>query len=320
MLKTILVVDDDAHNRELLQELMQQQGLRVTTAGNGPQALKEFARAHPDLVLLDVQMPGMDGFEVCRQLKGRPDSRLTPVVLVTALSAVEDRVRGLEAGADDFLTKPVDRSELRARVRSLLTLKAFTDELECAESVLFSLAQSIEGRDPYTQGHCRRLAAYSSCLGARMGLPREQITALRRAGTVHDIGKIAVPDAVLLKPGKLTAEEIAIMQQHPAAGEQICAPLKSFCLVLPIIRHHHEKLDGSGYPDGLKGEAIPMTARVLQIVDVFDALTTARPYKRALSTVEALEIMEEEVRKGWWDRNVFAEFRQIVPALEEMAS
>jgi len=207
---------------------------------------------------------------------------------------------------------PQDRAELFARVRSLLSLKAHTDELERAESVLYALARSIEGKDPYTEGHCERLAEFSARLGARVGLPEEQLTALRRAGTVHDIGKVAVPDAILLKPGPLTAEEQVIMRQHPVVGERICAPLKSFRLVLPIIRHHHERLDGSGYPDGLKCDAIPLTARVLQLVDVYDALTTERPYKCAISVPEALAMMEDEVRKGWWDRDLFAEFLQLV--------
>jgi putative two-component system response regulator len=171
----------------------------------------------------------------------------------------------------------VDRAELLARVRSLLTLKHRTDELERAESVLFSLARSIEGKDPYTHGHCERLSDYSARLGEHLGLAEDEITALRRAGVVHDIGKVAVPDAILLKPSRLTEEEWKLIKEHPVVGERICAPLKSFRLVLPIIRHHHEKLDGTGYPDGLRGEAIPITARVLQIVDVYDALTTERP-------------------------------------------
>src|SRR2546427_10269103 len=190
-------------------------------------------------------------------------------------------------GADGFLSKPFDHSELLVHVRSFLSLKAYTDELERAESVLFALAGSIEGKDPYTEGHCERLSGYSVRLGERIGLPEDQVIALRRAGVVHDIGKVAVSDAILLKPGRLTPEEFRIVQEHPVVGERICAPLKSFRLVLPIIRHHHEKLNGSGYPDGLKGEEIPITARVLQIVDVYDALTTQRPYKRALSRAEA---------------------------------
>ncbi len=307
----ILVVDDDAANRELLEEFLVAEGLEVVTAPDGRSSLEAFARLEPDLVLLDVNMPFVDGFEVCRRLKSNPETRLTPVVLVTALSATDDRVRGIKVGADGFLSKPVDHSELLAHVRSLLSLKAYTNELERAESVLFALARSIEGKDPYTEGHCERLSGYSARLGERIGLAEDQILALRRAGTVHDIGKVAVPDAILLKPGRLTPEEFRIMQEHPVVGERICAPLKSFRLVLPIIRHHHEKLNGSGYPDGLKGEDIPITARVLQIVDVYDALTTERPYKRAFSRAETLEMMEDEVKKGWWDPGIFQEFRQM---------
>jgi putative two-component system response regulator len=308
----ILVVDDDAVNRELLQELLLAEGLEVVTAPDGRSCLEEFARTKPDMVLLDVSMPFVDGFQVCRCLKSNSETRLTPVVLVTALTATEDRVRGIQAGADGFLSKPVDHSELAAQVRSLLSLKAYTDELERAESVLFALARTIEGKDPCTEGHCERLQAYAAGLGQRIGLPDEQVIALQRAGVVHDIGKVAVPDAILLKPGRLTAEEFRIVQQHPVVGERICAPLKSFRLLLPIIRHHHEKLNGSGYPDGLKGDAIPITARVLQIVDVYDALTTQRPYKPVLSSSEALGIMEEEVAKHWWDAHIFAEFKKEV--------
>jgi putative two-component system response regulator len=232
-------------------------------------------------------------------------------VLVTGLSATADRVRGIQAGADDFLNKPFDQTELIARVRSLLSLKAHTDELERAESVLFALAHSIEGKDPYTRGHCERLSDYSARLALRVGLPETQVSALRRAGIVHDIGKVAVPDAVLLKPGRLTPDEYKIMQEHPLVGERICTPLRSFRQVLPIIRHHHEKLDGSGYPDGLRGEQIPLTARILTIVDVYDALTTARPYKHSLSSAEAQQIMADEVRNGWWDPQLFTEFQGL---------
>ena len=309
---TILIADDQASNRELLEELLSDQGFKVITAPDGTSALKELATTPVDLVLLDVMMPTLSGFSVCQKIKSNPETELLPVVLITALSDKQDRLEGIKAGADDFLTRPVDRTELLARVRSLLKLKMRTDELERAESVLFSLARSIESKDPYTHGHCERLAEYAISLGRRLGIPEEQITALRRAGVVHDIGKVAVPDAVLLKPGKLTEEEWAVIRQHPVVGERICAPLKSFRLVLPIIRHHHEKYDSSGYPDGLRGEGIPIAARVLQIVDVFDALTTERPYKKAFSTVEALDTMKQEVAKGWWDPKIFAEFDRLV--------
>ena len=232
--------------------------------------------------------------------------------MITALSDKQARIRGIEAGADDFLTRPVERAELLARVGSLLKLKHRTDELERAEAVLFTLARSIEGKDPYTHGHCERLSDYSARLGEHLGLSGDEITALRRAGVVHDVGKIAVPDAILLKPSRLTEEEWKLIQEHPVVGERICAPLKSFRLVLPIIRHHHEKLDGSGYPDGLRGDAIPITARVLQIVDVYDALTTDRPYKKAFTIPDALQTMKEEVAKGWWDGHVFGEFELLV--------
>jgi len=309
---TILVADDQVANRELLNELLTTQGFHVVTVADGEEVLYQLDRVPTDLVILDVMMPRLSGFEVCEKIKASPATDLIPVILITALSDKQDRIEGIRAGADDFLTRPVDRTELLARVRSLLKLKQRTDELECAESVLFTLARSIEGKDPYTHGHCERLAEYSASLGEHLQLPEDQITALRRAGVVHDIGKIAVPDAIILKPTSLSPEEWKLMQEHPVIGERICAPLKSFRTVLPIIRHHHEKFNGSGYPDGLVGEAIPITARVLQVVDVYDALTTVRPYKPAFSITDALQTMKQEVAKGWWDPRIFDQFERLV--------
>jgi putative two-component system response regulator len=311
---TILVADDHESSLAGLEGLLSLEGYTVVTARDGETALAEFRRVQPDLLLLDVNMPKLRGTEVCRRIKSNPETLLVPVALITALTATQDRVDGIDAGADDFLNKPVKREPLIARVRSLLRLKAFTDELERAEAVLFALARSIEGKDPYTQGHCERLADYSARLGEHMGLPLEEIKALRRAGIVHDIGKVAVPDSILLKPSRLTRSEQMILRLHPVVGERICASLKSFQLVLPIIRHHHEKMDGSGYPDGLKGEQIPLTARVLQIVDVYDALTTQRPYKPALSAAAAVSLMKNEVKKGWWDPRVWAAFEELIKA------
>ena len=308
----IVVADDQPANRELLEELLTTQGFRVITVSDGAEVIQELTRTQIDLVLMDVMMPHLTGFQACEKIKSNPETDLIPVILITALSDKQDRIEGIKVGADDFLIRPVDQIELLARVRSLLTLKQRTDELERAESVLFSLARSIEGKDPYTHGHCERLADYSSRLGRQLGLSEDQITALRRAGIVHDVGKIAVPDAILLKPGRLTPDEWAVIREHSVIGERICAPLKSFRLVLPIIRHHHEKLDGSGYPDGLRGEAIPIAARVLQIVDVYDALTTDRPYKKAFSIRDALQTMKEEVAKGWWDPRIFDQFERLV--------
>lgn len=308
---TILVADDNADIREPLLELLRSHSYRVVEAEDGKQAFREICAQPVDLALLDVQMPGQSGFSLCRAIKARPETRLVPVVLITGLGSAEDRIQGIEAGADDFLNKPVRTEELLARVRSLVRLKRYTDELENAETVLCMLARSIEAKDPYTEGHCDRLSRYTVSLAEKVGLTETECDDLRRGGIVHDIGKVAVPESVLLKPGPLDANERKIMEQHTIAGERICAPLKSFRNVLPIIRSHHEKQDGSGYPDHLKGEEIPLTARILQTVDIYDSLTTDRPYRKALSQEKAIEIMWEETRRGWWDPN-------LVGALEKL--
>ncbi|MFA5027808.1 MAG: HD domain-containing phosphohydrolase [Candidatus Methylomirabilota bacterium] len=297
----ILIVDDSALDRQLLQDELEEAGYQVRTAGDGEEALVRVAEAPPDVILLDVVMPALDGYEVCRRLKSDPATILIPVVMITSLSQTQERIKGIEAGADEFLSKPVNRQELKTRVRSLLKLKRHTDELENAETVLFTLAISVEAKDPYTNGHCDRLARYSVALGKRLGLPSDLLRALHRGGVLHDVGKIGIPDSILLKPGPLTKEEREVIKSHPVIGERICSPLKSLRLVLPIIRHHHERWDGSGYPDGLAGEAIPLTARILQAVDLYDAFTTERPYKPAYTPERAFAIMREETARGWWD-------------------
>ena len=309
---TILIADDEEANRDLLAHILRREGYEVLLAVDGEEAINCFDEHSVDLALLDVKMPRRNGFEVCRTIKRNPVTRLVPVVLVTGLINTNDRIAGIECGADDYLHKPIRREELCARVRSLLRLKQFTDELESAETVLFSLALSIEAKDPYTEGHCTRLSKYSVALATALGLPEEERVALRRAGIVHDIGKVAVPESILLKPGPLTREEREIIQLHPVAGERICQPLRSFRLVLPIIRHHHERMDGTGYPDGLKGNAIPFTARILSVVDVFDALTSDRSYRSASSAEDAFRLMREEVQKGWWDGQIVAEFESLL--------
>ena len=309
---TILVVDDQAPNRDLLQDILVDHEYKVMTAWNGTEALRVLDEAEVDLVLLDVAMPGKSGFEVCREIKRNPSTHLIPVVFVTALSDRRSRIQGIYAGADDLLTLPVDPIELLARVHSLLRLRARTDELERAESVLFTLALIIEARDPTTRGHCERISFLSKSLGEHLGLQAEQVTALRLGGVVHDIGKVKVPDHILLKPGPLSTDEWSVMREHPVTGESICASLKSFRLVLPIIRHHHEKRDGSGYPDGLRGNDIPLGARILQVVDVYDALTSERPYKCAMPAANAIQMMNEEVDKGWWDPDVFDAFKHLL--------
>jgi putative two-component system response regulator len=312
----ILVADDNEANRELVSELLTAEGYQVVCAADGQHARQAVDSGSIDIALLDVVMPRPTGFELCQAMKSKPETRLIPVILLTSLNSEADRIHGIMCGADDFLNKPVNKHELLARVYSLLRLKQFTDELDNAETVLFSLALTIEAKDPYTEGHCDRLSKYSVALGDKLGLPQDLRVALRRGGLIHDIGKLAVPEHILLKPGPLTPEERKIMEQHTVIGEGICAPLRSFRQVLPIIRHHHEKQDGSGYPDGLKGEQVPLTARILQVTDIYDALTTDRPYRKALLPEKAFAIMREELKRGWWDSSVLNEFEAVVHGYE----
>jgi putative two-component system response regulator len=311
-LGTILVADDDQEIRQPLEYLLRLQGYRVLTADDGVQALSLLEEQPVDVALLDAGMPRESGFSVCRAVKSHSATRLVPVVLMAQLAGAEDRIHGLEVGADDFLNKPVRKGELLARVKSLLRLKRIGAELEMAETVLLTLAGNIEAKDPYTAGHCERVSCYSAGLAEQLGLPEEQRLALRLGGMIHDIGKVVVPDQILLKPGPLTAEERRLMETHTSVGEQICAPMKSFRNILPIIRSHHEHQNGSGYPDHLTGDQIPLTARILQIADVYDALTTDRPYRAALTPEQALSTVREEAERGWWDRELVRELESLL--------
>jgi len=309
----ILVAEDDPIMREMVVSMVEGLGHRAIPAADGAAALQIVARRPPDLVLSDVGMPGVGGFELCHRLKADPATRLIPVVLITGIGE-EFKLSGIEAGADDYLNKPVVLGDLELRIRALLRAKAFTDELESAEAVLCTLAKSIEAKDPYTEGHCERLAAYAASLGRFLGLSGDDLTALRRGGYLHDLGKVAVPEAILLKPRALDPEERRLMQRHPVIGEEICRPLRSLAAVLPIIRHHHERRDGTGYPDGIAGEAIPLTARILQVVDVYDALTVRRPYRLPLSSDAALGALRAEADKGWWDPGLVVAFTDLARA------
>src|SRR5439155_9744861 len=256
----------------------------------------------PDVVVLDLVTPDGQAFEVCRQLKKQPHTRFVPVVIVTSDVDCANRLEGINAGADEFLCKPFDSAELHARIQSLVKLKRQTDELETAEAVLLGLGATIEARDPSTNGHCQRLAKYATALGKSLGLDETDLDALQRGGFLHDIGKIAVPDRVLLKDGALDREESRVMQEHPIVGDALCSGLRSLQKVRPIVRHHHERLDGTGYPDGLRSSAVPLLAQVVSIVDIYDALTTERPYRTARPRDEAFGVLEDEARKGWRDR------------------
>jgi putative two-component system response regulator len=297
--RTVLVVDDYEPNLRGLGLLLERADYTVLTAANGRDALDIVRAERPDLVLLDVVMPGISGLDVCAEIKRSADTRLTPVVLISGAQERQTRLAGLDAGADDFLNKPVDPEELQTRVRSLMRLKCLTDDLESAESLFLTLGRIIEARDPSTEGHCDRLTDYATSLGRRLNLDAADLVALHRGAFLHDIGKIAIPDRVLLKKGRLTRKEYDLMKQHAVIGDGLCRTVRSFEAVRPIVRHHHERLDGRGYPDGLAGDDIPLLAQIVSIVDVFDALTTDRPYRKALPVATAYQMMQDIARDGW---------------------
>jgi len=306
---TVLVVDDLASNLALLKRLLTAQGYHVLTAGDGVEAMDLVSREQPDMVLSDIRMPRRDGFDLCRELKASATTRLTPIVLMTGAEEAHDRIRAIETGANDLLSKPIDQPELKARVKSLVQLKRFTDDLDSAEAVLRSLALMIEARDSYTEGHCERLASYAVDVGRHLQLDDEDLQALYRGGYFHDIGKIALPDSILLKPGPLTQEEYDRMKEHPVIGDTLCGNLRSLLHVRPIVLCHHERQDGSGYPQGLSGDGVPLLAQIIGVVDVFDAMTSTRAYRTALTPAEALEELDFEVKRGWRRRDLVEAFK-----------
>jgi putative two-component system response regulator len=303
-LPTVLIVDDHPLNITLLEAYLEQVDCEVAVARGGTEALEILSRISCDLVLLDIQMDDLDGFTVCQRMKSDPRTRLVPVVMVTALSATDDRIRALDVGADDFLAKPVDRLELIARVTSLLRLKRTLDQLEDTERVVFALARAVEAKDSYTESHTSRVASSARALGECLGLDEAQLDDLYRGGAIHDIGKIGIPDRILLKSGPLTPGEMEIMRSHPILGEEIARPLRTAAGLLSIIRHHHEAVDGTGYPDGLSGDDIPLAARIVSICDAYDALISDRPYRSGMSEADAIAVLNEGAGKQWDSRLV----------------
>jgi putative two-component system response regulator len=308
----ILLVEDDPQAVGILEPILISRGFSVSVARDGVEGLDKVKIHNPDILLLDVNMPRMDGIELCRQIKNNDTLRLIPVIMLTAQADLEKKLEALEAGADDFVNKPYNTVELVTRIKSLLKVKYLNEQLDSAEAVLFSMARAIEAKDSYTQGHVERVSRLAVRLGEHLDLADEEIDSLRKGGILHDIGKIGVPDKILNKAGPLTTEERSIIRMHPGQGAKICEKLKSIKGAIPVIRHHHERLDGTGYPDHLSGEEIPLLARIMTIVDIYDALTTTRSYRKRLPPEVALEIMWDETKKGWWDRRVLTEFEAML--------
>lgn len=308
---TVLLVDGADVNRRILKAMLKSEPYRIVEARKASEAVAELEKQEVDLIILDLMLPEVDGPGFCRWLKNDRRTQLIPILMMTSVQGVENEIAGIAAGADMFLFKPLSPSVVRARVQSLLRHKAAVDSLEEAETILFALAQAVEQRDKHTGDHCQRLATYSVALGMALGLSHPELVALYRGGYLHDIGKVAVPDAILFKRGDLTKEEWQVMRAHTTRGEAICRPMKSLAPVLPIIRSHHERWNGTGYPDGLSGEQIPLLARILQVADVYDALTSERSYKRAMSHDEALATLREETARDWRDPALVAVFDEI---------
>jgi putative two-component system response regulator len=313
MADRILVVDDDARVRDILTRFLEREGYAAIPAATGEEALELVRGQPPDLVLLDIQLPRMDGYEVCRLLKENPATALIPITILTGMQDAEARTRGIEAGADDFITKPFEYGLLRARIRTQLRVKRLTDQLESTELVVFSMARWVEFKDPYTEGHLRRIAGYSEQTAAALGLSADQARVVRHAGVLHDIGKIGVREELLRKPGRLTPEEQSELRRHAEYGAEIVAPMRFAGDVAPIILSHHEHWDGAGYPFGLRGEQIPLGARIIAVVDAFDAMTSDRPYRKSLGREEAVR----RLRAGsgtQWDPRVVTAFLDLLEA------
>jgi putative two-component system response regulator len=309
----ILILDPDLDSRRRTTKALADLDHVLMEAGSTAEAFEAIAAAPADLIIVDTKAPQDGGLSFCQSLRKNPATQNVPVFIQASAEDHNLETEAFSVGADEFLVEPLKPAALRARVHATLQLKSMMESLDNSETVLFNLAKSVEDRDPDLGQHCQRLALMASAMGLALDLPPADIRSLQHGGYLHDIGKIGIPDRVLFKAGPLTPDEWQIMRSHAERGERICACMKSLAPVLPIIRHHHEKFDGTGYPDGLKGEQIPLLARILQVVDIYDALTTERPYKRAYTPEEALAIMREETQKGWRDPALVEVFADLVP-------
>jgi len=308
----LLIVDDNPTNVELLAAQLKPYDYDLRFAYDGDEAIKKISEEPPDLVLLDLMMPRLSGYEVCQRIKKDKNTQLIPVIIITALKDLNDKIKAIEMGADDFLMKPFNKVELVTRIKSLLKLKALYDDIEMTEDIIFTLAEMLEAKDMYTRGHSERVARYSVALARFIGLSDAEQEIIRRGALLHDIGKVGVRESVLNKPERLSMEELAHIRSHPARGCEICKSLKSLQNALPIIRHHHERIDGKGYPDGIGLKEISTGARIVAIVDSYDAMTSSRPYRKGIPPSEAIKIFEREKNLGQWDPDLTTHWIALV--------
>jgi putative two-component system response regulator len=304
----ILVVDDNPAIAALLRHGLSAEGYEVAVADDGLAALGEVAVLPPDLILLDLELPSMRGDEVCRRLKRDPATRWIPIVMITAMADSAHKIAAWDNGADEFLSKPFHIVEVVARCRSLLRIRRLIEERDSAEAVVFALARAVEAKSPYTHGHSERVLRLCLALASAVGVDPADREPLRKGALLHDVGKISIPDSILDKPAALTDEEYDAIKQHPDQGAHIVEPLASMRDAVPLIRWHHERLDGQGYPDGLRGDEIPTLVRILSVCDVYDSLSSDRPYRPPIAHHVCLEMMRENALNGGLDPELVAIF------------
>jgi putative two-component system response regulator len=308
----LLIVDDEPQVASLLRRFVSQEGYDVSVAHNGDSAVEWLDDNCPDVAVFDIKMPGVTGIDLCRKLKADRATRLIPVVIITGHATVEEQLEAVDAGADDVISKPVNSEQFRIRLRSLVRMKRYTDDLESAGAVMMTLAMMIESRDGSAEGHCHRIANHAVSLGRQVGLHGEALQTLRRGGFLHDIGMLAIPDRVLNKPGSLEPEEYALVQSHTVIGESLISGLRSLQAVRPIVRHHHERLDGSGYPDGLRGDEVPLAAQIVGLVDAYESMTFTKAYQTSLPQEQALHNLRGQAARGWRHPDLVEMFADVL--------